>query len=674
MINRFHLKTRMLFSICAVAVLAFGVTIGFVSIRSSDTITEFALSGTQATARQHASEVKADLEVAMDVARTLAQIFSNFESLGAEERRSDINKQLEVILEKNPGFLGVWTCWELNALDGMDHYFVNQEGTDATGRFIPYWNRGSGKIAVEPLLDYEKEGPGDYYLIPKKTRMETILDPYHYEVAGKKMLITSVAVPLSNKNGDFVGVVGIDIELTRFQKMTDGIHPYDVGVSAIFSNNGTIVAHPDPSRSGKQMRETESDMAGPYLGQFANAIQKGESFAFSNYSPAMKSDIYIVTAPLTVGHSKTPWGFAIGVPMSRILQDARSITWSTIGIGGVSILIMMIVVFLIARSIANPLDRITRGLSDGAEQVASASNQVSSASQSLAEGASEQASSIEETSASLEEMSSMTKRNAGNAGQADALMKTARQVVDKANSSMNQLIVSMEEISNASEETSKIIRTIDEIAFQTNLLALNAAVEAARAGEAGAGFAVVADEVRNLAMRAADAAKNTSTLIEGTVKKVRDGSELVTRTNEAFQQVATSSAKVAGLVGEIAAASGEQAQGIGQVTVAVTEMDRVTQQNAASAEESASASEELNAQAEQMKSIVNQLARLVTGRNASTVSDQARIKPVMKKDVKIHSMLPAKKQSVPKHIAQNKKGTVSPDQLILPDDDDLKKY
>ncbi|RPH49325.1 MAG: hypothetical protein EHM85_14235, partial [Desulfobacteraceae bacterium] len=224
--------------------------------------------------------------------------------------------------------------------------------------------------------------------------------------------------------------------------------------------------------------------------------------------------------------------------------------------------------FLITRSTVGPIRRIISGLTEGAGQVASASGQVSSASQSLAEGASEQAASIEETSSSLEEMSSMTKQNADNATQADNLMKESKQMVATANDSMGSLTESMKEISVASEETAKIIKTIDEIAFQTNLLALNAAVEAARAGEAGAGFAVVADEVRNLAMRAADAAKNTANLIEGTVKKVKDGSALVARTNEAFGEVAASATKVAQLVSEIAAASNEQSQGIDQVNKA----------------------------------------------------------------------------------------------------------
>jgi methyl-accepting chemotaxis protein len=324
-------------------------------------------------------------------------------------------------------------------------------------------------------------------------------------------------------------------------------------------------------------------------------------------------------------------------------------------------------------SITRPIKHIIDRLRGGADQVASASGQITSTSQSLAEGSSEQAASIEESSASLEEMAAMTKQNADHASQADQLMKQASEVVDQANESMAGLTASMEDISRSSEETSKIIKTIDEIAFQTNLLALNAAVEAARAGEAGAGFAVVADEVRNLAMRAADAAKNTETLIEGTTQKVKTGSDLVAGTNEAFVQVTDSASKVGELVAEIAAASDEQARGIEQVNTAVTEMNKVTQQNAANAQQSASSSEEMLSQAGWMKEMVIELISLVGGSDSREKDRPSKTGKSLKQKIRKRLVAPNinddhKPMAIPREKEAN------PEQLIPLEDDDFKDF
>jgi len=280
-------------------------------------------------------------------------------------------------------------------------------------------------------------------------------------------------------------------------------------------------------------------------------------------------------------------------------------------IGVVALISGVILMIWITRSITKPIRRVVEALTEGSEQVASASSQVSAASQSLAEGSTEQAAGLEETSSSLEEMSSMTKQNADNAQQANTLAGEARNSSESGNDAMKKMSLAIGEIQKSADETAKIIKVIDEIAFQTNLLALNAAVEAARAGEAGKGFAVVAEEVRNLAMRSAEAAKNTAAMIEESVKNSQNGVDIAGEVAKMLEEITESNRKVNDLIGEISAASQEQAQGIDQVNTAMAQMDKVTQQNAANAEESASASEELNAQAEQMNVVVGDLVALV---------------------------------------------------------------
>jgi methyl-accepting chemotaxis protein len=306
-------------------------------------------------------------------------------------------------------------------------------------------------------------------------------------------------------------------------------------------------------------------------------------------------------------------------------STSREIMWLTIICAAAVTGLLCLLGVFISRGINRPLTISVSGMGEAASQVAQAAIQVASSSQVLAQGSAQQAASLEETSSSLEEMASMTRQNADNAGQANNLMDETKAVVGRANQSMDTLTKAMEQITAASEQTSKIIKTIDEIAFQTNLLALNAAVEAARAGAAGAGFAVVADEVRNLALRAAEAARNTAALIEGTTTRVREGASLVDKTSQEFREVADNAGKVAELVAEIAAASREQAQGIDQVNRAAGEMDKVTQQVTATAEESASAAEQMSAQAKTAQDYVHHLKALVGGDAAQPGGKRRRL-------------------------------------------------
>jgi methyl-accepting chemotaxis protein len=478
-------------------------------------------------------------------------------------------------------------------------------------------------------------------------------------------------------DGRIVGAVTAGIDLPKDHAFVNDVKKRFGVECTLFSQDERVTT--TLQREGERIVGTKMD--NPTV--IETVLRNGRSFLDRN--KIQGEDYNTAYWPITAADGKVTGMFFIGKDRIVIAKSLQSVIWAILSSILVIGFLMVTAAWFIARSTIRPVFRAADFLNLTAEEVSSAAQQISSASQSLAEGAAEQASSLEETSSSLEEMSSMTKQNADNANQAKAMMAETKKIVEKVDAQMSKMAGAIAEITRTSEETGKIIKTIDEIAFQTNLLALNAAVEAARAGEAGAGFAVVADEVRNLALRASEAARNTNGLIENTIKAIKQGNDLTSETQEAFRENVAIAGKVGQLIDEIAAASQEQAQGISQVNKAVAEMDKVTQRTAANAEESAASSEELTAQAEQMREYVGDLVSVIgsngNGNKASvsSLSTNGNGRGLRKPSANVHAALPASgaKMTVGKAAARQGKNPwkpARPDQVIPLEEGEFKDF
>ncbi len=486
----------------------------------------------------------------------------------SENTAGGINSGIAELLHGHPAIEGL-------RIANLKGEVVASSDPDATGLNISdraYFNTAvHGKIAVSDV-------------ITSKTRQTPIM---------------TIATPIKTKGA----IVGVLYGIVNFSGFSDKfINPVRIGRSGyayVANREGLVLAYPDKRMILK-------------LDIHSHGFGKDMLFRKNGLIRYQFEGVEKIVAFDT--DASTGWIFAVTAPVDDIFMPANRVRDILFASGAVMVAVLCTVIgMMLSRFICTPLSSITGILMDSACQVASAAGQTAASSQALSEGASEQAASIEETSSSMEEMSSMTRLNAKNSHSAERLMQQASSAVTDAGNAMMQLTESMKAISSASMETSQIIKTIDEIAFQTNLLALNAAVEAARAGQAGAGFAVVADEVRNLALRAATAAQNTSGLIEGTIQRVGDGVQVVSRLDQAFSTVTRTTKEVERLITDISSASAEQSRGIEQLSAVLLEMDHVTQNTAANAEETAGASEQMSDQSEHMRQMVADLNALTNG-------------------------------------------------------------
>ncbi|MDR1931793.1 MAG: methyl-accepting chemotaxis protein, partial [Spirochaetales bacterium] len=360
---RMKIGKKLIVMIVGLNLVGTGILVGSILRAAYGQITGLVQSEISNLAEKNAREIEDWLNTYMNAVRTVAQIMEQHLEIEAGQRRELFNMLVRTMVEKNPEIAAASNIWEPDALDGFDSRYGNTPGTDESGRFIPYWYRTKTGVFLDPLVDYETPGPGDYYLIPKQTGKETLIEPYMYPIDGVERLITTVIAPIKN-DGRFIGAMNIDLDISVIQDHVQKIKPYEGSVAAVFSNGGMVSGHFDPNRIGKLMEETENDVAGPHLENFIKAVAEGREFSFSNYVMELEKEMLFICVPLKVGRSDTPWSLMIGVPVQVVLTPIYTMLKIGVGIGIGMMMLTILAAFFMSRSIVKPLKRMMAVLRD----------------------------------------------------------------------------------------------------------------------------------------------------------------------------------------------------------------------------------------------------------------------------------------------------------------------
>lgn len=584
-------------------------------------------------------------EVSNSLGKFMAQIKSKTNPMHMS--REEVLELMKERFKVSPMMFGIWTGWEPNAFDGKDDLEKDKLPSDKSGRFIPYVTRkADGSLNTEPLLDYDKDGAGDFYLQPKKRMKDTVIPPYAYPVNGQTILMMSLASPII-VDGVFYGVSGTDIDLSFFQELAN---PKTLPAGSriiIFDKVGSIVAFSgDKSRLLKNL--------------FQEKIENYDAYTIDRLSKpdeevVLKENDLSVLAKVKI--LDEDWFVEINIPKAAITGPIykQIILQTVIGLA-IALLALVIGYILINRitgriiSLADRLKQSAEVTRDGSNTVKDASFQVSSATQ-------EQAAAIQETATTLDEISAMVAKSVDNARTSSELANDSYQIAGEGQNTVEQMRSSMEDIrinnqnvvsqiESSNKEIEGIInvihnisektKVINDIVFQTKLLSFNASVEAARAGEHGKGFAVVAEEIGNLAAMSGTSSKEINELlqqsiasVESTIRrtkekveimisegqhKVDSGVSVAEKCEKILGQIVTNVSSVKNAMADVSIAAEEQSKGVSNISDAMNMLDKTTQDNTKTVHQTAEQSEKLFREADNLSEIIDQLEEEVYGK------------------------------------------------------------
>lgn len=616
--------TQIIVLVSIVNFILISALVSIIIFVSASNQTNAALQKVDEITSRYASDIGQELNNSLFTARAMKEVVEPV-TLQKSLTRNELNIYLKEIVNENESFLGTYTLWEPNAYDNRDYLFRNTLGHDSTGRYIPYYAKDlEGNITLSPLELYETEGDGDYYQLPKKLKKEILTNPFEYKVNGVMTWLTSFVVPVL-RNDKFMGIVGVDMSLSKISEIVSQIKPGGGGYATLIANDGNYVAHPNAKMLGKSYFNEE----------IINNISIGKAYQYETTSEYIKGKVYRSLYPITVGETASPWALEIVYPISEITGSI--ITGALLSFLGLIIIIaaLSLIIALIAKKQTKPLimaaeyadilskgdltheidqnlytrkdeigqlflsmknmvsnlDTIIKTIKEKSGNVSGSSTEVNGAAQSISEASNSSAASIEEISASIEEITAGIEQNADNSRISVDVSTANVEQIKQGGDAVSKMITAMTEISDK-------IMIIDDIARQTSMLALNAAIEAARAGESGKGFAVVASEVKKLAENSQKAAVDI-------VEKVQSGSLISQKTGELLTAIVPEIEKASDLVQAINTASIQQAAGVEQINSGMMALSSSSQENAAAAEELASTSSALSDQATEMQESTN---------------------------------------------------------------------